>query len=123
MNKLVSPDGWVDDTMQIGRTGMFNIIKHNWAKWNLKEYGNIPNDFKRRGVDDTEALPNYHYRDDATLMWNAIHKYVGTVVSAFYGRCYGPVAVTNSFCSINKGVCKLFYVLRFDNQCRVVALT
>lgn len=86
VNKLVSPDGWVDDTMQIGRVGMFNIIKHNWSNWSLKEHGNVLNDFKRRGVDDVEALPNYHYRDDATLMWNAIHKYVSAVVNSFYGK-------------------------------------
>jgi len=35
VNKLVSPGGWVDLTMTIGRDGMFNIVKENWAKWNI----------------------------------------------------------------------------------------
>ena len=86
VNKLVAPDGWVDETMHIGRTGMFNIIKHNWDKWNVKEFGNILYDLKRRGVDDVEALPNYHYRDDAILIWDALNKYVDTVVKGIYGK-------------------------------------
>ena len=86
VNKLVSVDGWVDECMQIGRTGMFNIIKHNWANWNMKDHGNLLNDLKNRGVDDSEALPNYHYRDDAILMWNAVSKYVSAVVSGVYGK-------------------------------------
>ena len=86
INKLVSPGGWVDTAMQIGRDGMFNIVKHHWKDWSAKENGNFVNDLKNRGVDDTEALPNYHYRDDALLLWNAIHKYVGNVVSVVYGE-------------------------------------
>ena len=63
---------------------MFNIVKHHWKYWSAKENGNFVNDLKNRGVDDTEALPNYHYRDDALLLWNA--EYVGNVVSAVYGK-------------------------------------
>ena len=85
VNKLVSEGGWVDKVMHIGRIGMFNIIDHNWAQWNIKENGNVPKDLKARGVDDTDALPNYHYRDDALLMWEAISKYVSEVVNGVYG--------------------------------------
>lgn len=97
VNKLVAPDGWVDQCMHIGRVGMFNIIKHNWSKWDLKQVGNILTDFKRRGVDDVEALPNYHYRDDSTLMWNAISKYVANVVNAFYGKLSLPKWLSSYF--------------------------
>ena len=82
----MSPDGWVDECMTIGRIGMFNIIRANWKKWDLGKDGNLLNDLKNRGVDDTEALPNYHYRDDATLLWNTISKYVSTVINEFYGK-------------------------------------
>ncbi|XP_067951980.1 polyunsaturated fatty acid 5-lipoxygenase-like [Watersipora subatra] len=84
VNKLVSEGGWVDKDMHIGRIGMFNIIKHNWANWNMQDNGNIINDFKLRGVRDTEALPNYHYRDDALLLWEALSRYVTTVVYEVY---------------------------------------
>lgn len=84
VKKLVSPDGWVDETMHIGRLGMFGVVKKNWADWDLKTHGNLLQDLKRRGVDDETALPNYHYRDDAKLLWNAIHKYSTSIVNSFY---------------------------------------
>ena len=83
---LVGPGGWVDTVMQIGRQGMFNIIRKKWSQWHLKENGNILKDFKRRGVDKAGVLPNYHYREDATLLWNAIEKYVSRVVDGVYSK-------------------------------------
>jgi len=37
-------------------------------------------------VDDTEAFPNYPYRDDALLIFEAIYDYVREVLEAFYGK-------------------------------------
>lgn len=78
----------MDKSMTIGRTGMFNIIKERWAVWNIKEDGNLPNNLLKRGVDDVDALPNYHYRDDAVLLWAAIRRYVTTVVEGVYGESH-----------------------------------
>ncbi|KAF6030369.1 ALOX5 [Bugula neritina] len=78
---LVSVGGWVDTAMNIGRTGMFNIIKANWKDWKLETNGNLPANLKIRGV---EEIPNYFYRDDALLLWNAINKYVAEVVNQVY---------------------------------------
>ncbi len=44
----------------------------------------LPNDLRTRGVDDTAALPDYPYRDDALLVWNAIAQWVGDYVAAYY---------------------------------------
>ena len=33
-----------------------------------------------------EAFPNYPYRDDALLIFEAIHTYVREVLEAFYGK-------------------------------------
>lgn len=44
----------------------------------------LPNDLKRRGVDDPELLPNYPYRDDALLIWNTIHQWVDDYVGIYY---------------------------------------
>jgi arachidonate 15-lipoxygenase len=44
----------------------------------------LPNDLRTRGVDDTAALPDYPYRDDALLVWNAIAQWVGDYVAVYY---------------------------------------
>ena len=36
------------------------------------------------GVDDDHVLRNYHYRDDALALWDAIEDYVGDVVERYY---------------------------------------
>jgi arachidonate 15-lipoxygenase len=44
----------------------------------------LPLTFARRGVDDREALPEYPYRDDSLLYWDAIHEWVAAYVRVFY---------------------------------------
>lgn len=86
VRKLLSSGGLADGAIQIQSGGMLSIMAHNWKTWDLRNQGNLLNDLKRRGVEDTEALPNYHYRDDALLTWKAISRYVSTAVGAIYGK-------------------------------------
>ena len=98
---LVQPDAWIDKAMHMGRIGMFNIIRWKWERWNLKTDGNFRQNLKERGVDGSGALPNYYYRDDGLLLWDAIHKYVTTVINSVYGECGFIAAQTrrrNAFC-------------------------
>jgi arachidonate 15-lipoxygenase len=44
----------------------------------------LPLTFAQRGVDDCEAFPNYPYRDDALLYWEAIHEWVSTYLKLYY---------------------------------------
>jgi arachidonate 15-lipoxygenase len=44
----------------------------------------LPRTFARRGVDDAGALPNYPYRDDALLYWNAIRDWVKAYAELYY---------------------------------------
>jgi arachidonate 15-lipoxygenase len=44
----------------------------------------LPNDLRRRGVDDSELLPNYPFREDALLIWNTIHQWVDDYVGLYY---------------------------------------
>jgi arachidonate 15-lipoxygenase len=37
-----------------------------------------------RGVDDAELLPDYPYRDDALLLWDAIHDWVAAYLAIYY---------------------------------------
>ena len=44
----------------------------------------LPNDLRVRGVDNTDELPDYPYRDDALLIWGAISQWVGEYVAVYY---------------------------------------
>jgi arachidonate 15-lipoxygenase len=44
----------------------------------------LPNTFKIRGVEDAQALPDYPYRDDGLLIWDAIHDWVSSYLQIFY---------------------------------------
>ncbi|MEA3263650.1 MAG: lipoxygenase family protein [Pseudomonadota bacterium] len=44
----------------------------------------LPHDLKERGVDDAGVLPDYPYRDDALLVWQAIHQWVSGYVGLYY---------------------------------------
>ena len=44
----------------------------------------LAHDLKARGVDDPETLPNYPFRDDAMLYWDAIGKWVSGYLSIYY---------------------------------------
>jgi len=46
----------------------------------------LPNDLRARGVDNTDQLPDYPYRDDALLIWNAIARWVGEYVAVYYAN-------------------------------------
>ncbi|CAH1238363.1 ALOX5 [Branchiostoma lanceolatum] len=81
---LMAPNAWVDENMGIGRQGTYNLIKKVLKEWRLDVQGTLPADLKDRGVDDPDILPGYYFRDDAILLYNAIHKYVRMVVEAVY---------------------------------------
>lgn len=44
----------------------------------------LPTVLKARGVDDPQFLPNYPYRDDGLLIWNAIFEWVSSYLKLFY---------------------------------------
>jgi arachidonate 15-lipoxygenase len=44
----------------------------------------LPMTLKSFGVDDRDALPDYPYRDDALLIWNAIQDWVSQYLGVFY---------------------------------------
>ena len=46
----------------------------------------LPNDLRARGVDSTDELPDYPYRDDALLIWHAINRWVGEYIDAYYAN-------------------------------------
>ncbi|XP_074661809.1 allene oxide synthase-lipoxygenase protein-like isoform X1 [Tubulanus polymorphus] len=84
LEKLVSPGGWIDKTMASGASGLFDIVVKAWKDWRLDVDGTLPNELKNRQVDDAKSLPNYHYRDDALLCYDAIKSYVTEIIDIYY---------------------------------------
>jgi len=44
----------------------------------------VPKTFALRGVDNVDQLPDYPYRDDALLIWEAIHQWVADYLALYY---------------------------------------
>jgi arachidonate 15-lipoxygenase len=52
---------------------------------NFDFYANmLPADLVQRGIADPQHLPGFPWRDDALLLWQAIHTWVGNYVSVYY---------------------------------------
>ncbi|ESP02740.1 hypothetical protein LOTGIDRAFT_137999 [Lottia gigantea] len=81
---LVSVGGWVDKTMNCGAKGLVNLMTKGVKNWSMVIDGNLKEDLKKRGVDDPNVLPGYHYRDDALLLYDAIQNYTSKYVDLYY---------------------------------------
>ncbi|KAK0064895.1 allene oxide synthase-lipoxygenase protein [Biomphalaria pfeifferi] len=84
LTELINKGGWVDVGMNYGRTGMLQLIANVFENWRLDVDGNFHEDMRRRGLDDPNVLPSYHFRDDALLLYNAINDYVLEYLSIYY---------------------------------------
>ena len=82
--KMLAPGGPIDSTMAVGAKGAFELMARAW--WEQWDYGqhNVPTDLAERGVDDDQALPGYHWRDDALRLWDIIGRYVQNMIDHFY---------------------------------------
>lgn len=54
----------------------------------------LPRDLARRAVTDTEALPDYPYRDDALLVWGAIERWIRAYVRTYYAGDHDVIGDT-----------------------------
>ena|GEM_PF-1177021 len=81
--ELVNPGGPVDrllgatlDTSRAFTVGGVHSYPFNDSM--------LPDTLNRRGVDDRNLLPDYPYRDDALLLWYAIHQWVKGYLNIYY---------------------------------------
>jgi arachidonate 5-lipoxygenase len=70
--------------MSIGSDGFKAIVKKFYTTEFTFEAMDLPLSLKQRGVDNTEKLPNYFYRDDGLRLWGAISEYCLNVLKIFY---------------------------------------
>lgn len=63
--------------------GHIDLMKKYYKNMKWSSY-DLPNVLKKRGVDDPDKLPGFHYRDDALQLWQAIKNFVTRIVSIYY---------------------------------------
>ena len=82
-NFLIAPGGPIDHFFGAPITRSQHAAGTD--RLNFDFYANmLPADLKRRGIADPKYLPDFPWRDDALLLWEAIHNWVGSYVSVYY---------------------------------------
>jgi arachidonate 15-lipoxygenase len=80
---LLAPGGFVDDLLAGTLEASMQLAARAVQTWRVDE-APLPLTLRARGVDDAGALPQYPYRDDALLYWNAIRAWVDEYLRAYY---------------------------------------
>ena len=81
--KLINSGGIIDHLFSIGGKGKDTLIQRASKIYDVQR-ANVKENVKKRGVDDKDLLPNYYYRDDGILIWDAIESYVREIIGIFY---------------------------------------
>ncbi|XDV49700.1 hypothetical protein PO909_018902 [Leuciscus waleckii] len=79
--KLICEDGIFDKANATGGTAIVEVIQKAMKTLTYKSLC-FPEAMKARGVED---LPNYYYRDDGMMVWEAVKSFVSDVVKICYG--------------------------------------
>ncbi|KAG1930258.1 polyunsaturated fatty acid 5-lipoxygenase [Pimephales promelas] len=78
---LISKDGIVEKFVSAGGTGTVELIRKAMKTLTYKSLC-FPESITSRGVED---LPDYYYRDDGMMVWDAVKSFVSDVVKICYG--------------------------------------
>jgi Lipoxygenase len=83
--------GFFDTTGALGYTGSNELLSRSYSgKGQVIEYKGDELEFYKLSLPyslesrDVKEIPNYHYRDDAQLIWDAIRDYVARVLKTQY---------------------------------------
>jgi arachidonate 15-lipoxygenase len=82
-NELIVPNGPIDETIAVGTEGAYWLVDKAYGDWSFLDW-NPRREMERRGVLDTGLLPDYHYRDDALRIFDAIDRYTERLLRLFY---------------------------------------
>ena len=80
---LISPQGGVDALLASTIDNSRAFVEADLAGYSFNK-AMLPEQLKARRVDDVEKLPIYPYRDDALLIWDAIHQWVSEYLNIYY---------------------------------------
>ncbi|XP_067249527.1 polyunsaturated fatty acid 5-lipoxygenase-like isoform X4 [Chanodichthys erythropterus] len=79
--KLICESGLFDKANSTGGIAIVEVIQKAMKTLTYKSLC-FPEAMKARGVED---LPNYYYRDDGMMVWEAMKSFVSDVVKIYYG--------------------------------------
>ena len=82
-SSLINDGGIIDNLFGMGREGKREVFSRASRGYNIN-VANIKKHAKDRGVDDSEQLPGYYFRDDGIKTWNVIEEFVSKVIGTFY---------------------------------------
>jgi arachidonate 15-lipoxygenase len=82
-SRLLAPAGFVDDLLGGTLQASIDLTAEAVRTYRFDE-AMLPAGLRARGVDDPAAFPDYPYRDDALLNWNAIRGWVSAYLRTYY---------------------------------------
>lgn len=80
---LLNPGGIVDHLLAGTLDESIGMVTKSFESWTLADSAFDAN-IAARGVGDAESLPNYAWRDDGQLLWDAIGKFVRDYLELYY---------------------------------------
>jgi arachidonate 15-lipoxygenase len=82
-SRLLGPGGFVDDLLGGTLEASIRLTAEAVRSYRVDE-ALLPAGLRARGVHDPAVLPDYPYRDDALLHWNAIRAWAYAYLSTYY---------------------------------------
>jgi arachidonate 15-lipoxygenase len=79
---LLGEGAAIDSLMAPTRDASIAVMNRAYRNRSFESYA-LPTDLNHRGVE-AEFLSDYPYRDDAQLLWDAIHRYVTAYLQRYY---------------------------------------
>ncbi|XP_066444641.1 hydroperoxide isomerase ALOXE3-like [Eleutherodactylus coqui] len=77
---LVGPGGIFDQIMAVCKEGFKALVQRAMEEMTYSALC-LPEDIKARGL---ESIPNYFYRDDGQMIWEAMERFVSNMVQHYY---------------------------------------
>ncbi|XP_028409345.1 allene oxide synthase-lipoxygenase protein-like [Dendronephthya gigantea] len=79
-SKLIPPGGVADKVLSIGGGGHIALMQRHYRNVTFESY-DLKKNLTERGVKD---LKKFHYKNDALLLWDAIHQFVQNIIYIYY---------------------------------------
>ncbi|XP_051519631.1 polyunsaturated fatty acid 5-lipoxygenase-like [Myxocyprinus asiaticus] len=80
---LISAGGVFDKGNSISGSTLGDVVKKVMKTFTYKSLC-FPEAIKDRGMDSKTDVPNYYYRDDGMMVWEAVKRFVSDVVKIYY---------------------------------------